>query len=172
MAFSHQVIPGLEVETIILFILSTPVQFILGYPLYTKGIRSVWYFHQANMDTLVAVGTTVAYFGSILNVMIPIVNGDEPGYQFFETSVFLITFIWLGRWMEAKVKGKTFGTITKLMELQPEKATLITLSYDDNTKENVSEKEIDIGLIQGEKFFILSFKIYSCIYFFTFAKFI
>jgi hypothetical protein len=76
--------------------------------------------------------------------------------------------------MEAKVKGKTFETITKLMELQPDNATLITLSYDDNKKENVSEKEIDIGLIQGE-ISILSFK--KCIYctvhiIFYFAKFI
>jgi Cu+-exporting ATPase len=143
MAFMYQIIPGLQVGTLILFILATPVQFLLGYPFYTKGIRSIWYSHQANMDTLVAIGTTVAYFGSILNVMIPIVNRDnKPGYQFFETSVFLITFIWLGRWMEAKVKGKTFETITKLMELQPEKATLITLSYDDNKKENVSEKKL------------------------------
>ncbi|RIA90702.1 E1-E2 ATPase-domain-containing protein [Glomus cerebriforme] len=149
MAMSHQIIPGLEVGTLILFILATPVQFILGYPFYVKGIRSVWYSHQANMDTLVAIGTTVAYFGSILNVIIPIINKEnKPGYQFFETSVFLITFIWLGRWLEAKVKGKTFETITKLMELQPEKATLITLSYDDNKQENIVEKEIDLDLIQ------------------------
>jgi P-type Cu+ transporter len=149
MTLSYQIVPGLEVGTMILFILSTPVQFLLGYPFYTKGIRSIWYTHQANMDTLVAIGTTVAYFGSILSIIPPIVNkSDKSGYQFFETSVFLITFIWLGRWMEAKVKGKTFEIITKLMELQPEKATLITLGYDDNKQG--SEKEIDIDLIQGK----------------------
>lgn len=148
---SHQIIPGLEVGTVILFALATPVQFGLGYPFYLKGIRSVWYSRQANMDTLVAIGTTVAYFGSILNVLIPILRkSEEPGYQFFETSVFLITFIWLGRWMEAKVKGKTFETITKLMELQPEKATLITLSYDENKQEIINEKEIDMDLVQGK----------------------
>ncbi|CAB4405360.1 unnamed protein product [Rhizophagus irregularis] len=146
---SHQIIPGLEVGTIILFALATPVQFVLGYPFYLKGIRSVWYSRQANMDTLVAIGTTVAYCGSILNVLIPILRkSEEPGYQFFETSVFLITFIWLGRWMEAKVKGKTFETITKLMELQPEKAILITLGYDENKQEVIDEKEIDMDLVQ------------------------
>ncbi|GBB98918.1 hypothetical protein RclHR1_03360015 [Rhizophagus clarus] len=146
---SHQIIPGLEIGTVILFALATPVQFILGYPFYLKGIRSVWYSRQANMDTLVAIGTTVAYSGSILNVLIPILRkSDQPGYQFFETSVFLITFIWLGRWMEAKVKGKTFETITKLMELQPEKAILITLSYDENKQEIIDEKEIDLDLVQ------------------------
>ncbi|CAI2196017.1 17026_t:CDS:2, partial [Funneliformis geosporum] len=147
--FMHQLIPGLEVGTLILFIFATPVQFILGYPFYIKGFRSIWYSHQANMDTLVAIGTTVAYFSSILNVIIPIMHGDDnPGHQFFETTIFLITFIWLGRWMEAKVKGKTFETITKLMELQPEKATLITIIYDDNNNENFVEKEIDLELVQ------------------------
>src|SRR5581483_3233602 len=97
MAFSYQIITGLEIGTLILFILATPVQFLLAYPFYTKGIRSVWYSRQANMDTLVAIGTTVSYFGSIMNVMVPIFNRDSmPGYQFFETSIVLITFIWLG----------------------------------------------------------------------------
>src|SRR5581483_8682427 len=59
MAVSYQIIPGLEVGTVILFILATIVQLILGYPFYLKGIRSVWYSRQANMDTLVAIGTTV-----------------------------------------------------------------------------------------------------------------
>ncbi|CAG8518724.1 3168_t:CDS:2 [Funneliformis caledonium] len=146
---SHQIIPGLEVGTLILFILATPVQFILGYPFYLKGFRSIWYSRQANMDTLVAIGTTVAYFSSILNVIIPIIHRDDkPGHQFFETSIFLMTFILLGRWLEAKVKGKTFETITKLMELQPDKATLITIIYDDDNNENIVEKEIDLDLVQ------------------------
>ncbi|RHZ69500.1 hypothetical protein Glove_283g19 [Diversispora epigaea] len=146
MTFEYQIIPCLEVATLILFILSTPVQFLLGYPFYVKGIRSIWYSHQANMDTLVAVGTTVAYFGSLLNVIIPIVEKkDTAGQQFFETSVFLITFIWLGRWLESKAKGKTFETITKLMELQPEKATLITINDDHNV---IEERDIDLGLVQ------------------------
>ncbi|CAG8735900.1 11408_t:CDS:2, partial [Acaulospora morrowiae] len=112
-------------------------------------IRSVWYSHQANMDTLVAIGTTVAYFGSLFNVLIPIVeHRSEPGQQFFETSVFLITFIWLGRWLEAKAKGKTFETITKLMELQPEKSTLVTIKRDPHGHELIIEKDIDLELIQ------------------------
>ncbi|CAG8600095.1 5330_t:CDS:2, partial [Acaulospora colombiana] len=149
MAFEYQLTPGLEVSTLILFILSTPVQFILGYPFYVKGIRSVWYSRQANMDTLVAVGTTVTYFGSLFNVLIPIAERrSESSNQFFETSVFLITFVWLGRWMEAKAKGKTFETITKLMELQPEKTTLITINYDSKGREFLDEKEIDLELIQ------------------------
>ncbi|CAG8642900.1 7214_t:CDS:2 [Cetraspora pellucida] len=149
MAFEYQIIPGLEVNTLILFIFATPVQFILGYPFYVKGIRSIWYSHQANMDTLVAVGTTVTYIGSLLNVSIPIARRrSEPGQQFFETSIFLITFIYLGRWLEARAKGKTFETITKLMELQPESATLLTITLDKNNHEVVEEREISLELVQ------------------------
>ncbi|CAG8589274.1 9330_t:CDS:1, partial [Racocetra fulgida] len=149
MALDYQIIPGLEVNTLILFIFATPVQFILGYPFYVKGIRSIWYSHQANMDTLVAVGTTVAYIGSLLNVSIPIAQRrSEPGQQFFETSVFLITFIYLGRWLEARAKGKTFETITKLMELQPESATLLTITLDKNNHEVIEEHEISLELVQ------------------------
>ncbi|RIB21209.1 E1-E2 ATPase-domain-containing protein [Gigaspora rosea] len=149
MGLEYQIIPGLEVNTLILFIFATPVQFILGYPFYIKGIRSIWYSRQANMDTLVAVGTTVAYIGSLFNVLIPIAQRrSEPGQQFFETSIFLITFIYLGRWLEARAKGKTFETITKLMELQPENATLLTITLDENKNEVVEEREIGLELVQ------------------------
>ncbi|KAF0492203.1 heavy metal translocatin [Gigaspora margarita] len=149
MGLEYQIIPGLEVNTLILFIFATPVQFILGYPFYIKGIRSIWYSRQANMDTLVAVGTTVAYIGSLFNVLIPIAQRrSEPGQQFFETSIFLITFIYLGRWLESRAKGKTFETITKLMELQPENATLLTITLDENKNEVIEEREIGLELVQ------------------------
>ncbi|CAG8507275.1 305_t:CDS:2 [Gigaspora margarita] len=149
MGLEYQIIPGLEVNTLILFIFATPVQFILGYPFYIKGIRSIWYSRQANMDTLVAVGTTVAYIGSLFNVLIPIAQRrSEPGQQFFETSIFLITFIYLGRWLESRAKGKTFETITKLMELQPENATLLTITLDEHKNEVIEEREIGLELVQ------------------------
>ncbi|CAH1763392.1 17908_t:CDS:2 [Entrophospora sp. SA101] len=146
---TYQIVTGLDVETLILFLLATPVQFILGYPFYLKGFKSLYYTRQANMDTLVALGTTVSYLGSMINVLIPIFrHSSEAGYQFFETSIFLITFIWLGRWMELKAKGKTFETITKLMELQPEKAILVEITYDKENNMVTDEKEIDLELVQ------------------------
>ncbi|CAJ0835611.1 5368_t:CDS:2 [Entrophospora sp. SA101] len=146
---TYQIITGLDVETLILFLLATPVQFILGYPFYVKGFKSLYYTRKANMDTLVALGTTVSYLGSMINVLIPVFRSSpEAGYQFFETSIFLITFIWLGRWMELKAKGKTFETITKLMELQPEKAVLVEITYDKENNMITDEKEIDLELVQ------------------------
>ncbi|CAG8513280.1 5665_t:CDS:2 [Acaulospora colombiana] len=144
-SFGVQIFPGLDVGTLLMFLLATPVQFYAGYPFYVKSYRSIKYARAANMDTLVALGTSVAYFGSVISVLIGIINSNMQMQEFFETSVFLITFIWLGRWMEAKAKGKTFETITKLMELQPEKAILVKIDSSENV---VEEREIDMNLVQ------------------------
>ncbi|CAG8509085.1 6165_t:CDS:2 [Paraglomus brasilianum] len=145
MKFRTEIIPGLDVATVILFVIATPVQFYLGAPFYMKAYKSLRYAHVANMETLVAIGTSVSYFGSIATVMIAISEKSKNyGGEFFETSVFLITFIWLGKLMEVMAKGKTFESITKLMELQPEKATLVEVA--ENNEE--TEKEIDFELIQ------------------------
>ncbi|CAG8454161.1 7567_t:CDS:2, partial [Ambispora gerdemannii] len=149
MAFMKQIIPGLGVGTLILFLLATPVQLYLGGPFYVKAWKSLYYARVANMDTLVTIGTTIAYVGSIVNVVVPVAyKDDRPSQQFFETSVLLFTFILLGRWMEAKAKGKTFETITKLMELQPDKAVLVKFNQNGKVDDSFTEHEIDSDLIQ------------------------
>ncbi|CAG8573826.1 576_t:CDS:1 [Ambispora gerdemannii] len=148
MAFMKQIIPGLEVGASILFLLATPVQFYLGGPLYVKAWKSLYYARVADMDTLVTIGTTIAYIGSIVNVVVPVAYKDQPRQQFFETSVLLITFILLGRWVEAKAKGKIFEVISNLMELQPDKAILV--KFNQNGK--ADEHEIDSDLIQSKLF--------------------
>ncbi|CAG8474040.1 1097_t:CDS:1 [Ambispora gerdemannii] len=153
MAFMKQIIPGLEVGTLILFLLATPVQFYLGGPFYVKAWKSLYYARIANMDTLVTIGTTIAYVGSIVNVVVPVAyKDDRPRQQFFETSVLLFTFILLGRWMEAKAKGKTFETITKLMELLPDKAILVKFDQNGEFDDSFTEHEIDSDLIQSKLF--------------------
>jgi len=152
---SKTVAPNLTIANLVLFILSTPVQFILGSSFYVKAYQSLRYAHTANMETLVALGTSVAYFSSVGTVaaaMAKPMSMSEP-MNYFETSVFLITFIHLGKWLEALAKGKTAETITKLMDLQPEKATLVTVSYDEKSKdfgkqEVLQESEIDTKDIQ------------------------
>ncbi|CAG8554959.1 7290_t:CDS:2 [Paraglomus occultum] len=147
MKLQTQITPGLDIGTLILFTLATPVQFYLGAPFYIKAYKSLRYAHAANMETLVAIGTSVAYFGSIANVIMAMTNQiDSDGMQFFETSVFLITFIWLGKWMEAMAKGKTLDSITKLMELQPDKAILVKENKVNGDEE--IEEEVDLALIQ------------------------
>ncbi|KAF9082414.1 serine/threonine protein kinase Ran1 [Mortierella sp. AD031] len=160
-----EVTPGLRIQDIILFVLATPVQFWLGQPFYRKAYRALRYTRTANMETLVALGTSVAYFASCGSIIANMVSQKKPssphdsmgmggghssnsdamtnaGVDFFETAVFLITFINLGKWLEAMAKGKTAETITKLMDLQPETATLVKA---DETLEEIPASLIQVG---------------------------
>ncbi|MBI4268325.1 copper-translocating P-type ATPase [Candidatus Uhrbacteria bacterium] len=114
---------------IISFILATPVQFILGLGFY-QGTWSSLRMRMFNMDSLIAIGTSAAYFYSIANLIrywietgsvIGIAGAKIPDL-YFETAAFLITFVILGKWLEAKAKGETSEAIKKLMGLQPKVA--------------------------------------------------
>ncbi|HIH32336.1 TPA: copper-translocating P-type ATPase [Candidatus Woesearchaeota archaeon] len=103
----------------ILFLLATPVQFIVASDIY----KSFWVSLKAktaNMDTLIAIGTTAAYVYSVYTLFF----NPELG-QYFETSAILITFVVLGRYLEARAKGKTSEAIKSLMQLSPKIATVI-----------------------------------------------
>ncbi|KAI7898103.1 E1-E2 ATPase-domain-containing protein [Cokeromyces recurvatus] len=154
-AFVKEITHGLSVGDLVLFLLATPVQFWLGWPFYVKAWRSLVYSRTANMETLVAMGTTVAYVASVASVIAVMARPhiESMGLNYFETSVLLITFINFGKWLEAMAKGKTAETITKLMDLQPERATLVISESTVNDEKDVSEetfieKEIDSRDIQ------------------------
>jgi P-type Cu+ transporter len=99
-------------------ILAGVVQFVFGARFY-KGAWSALKNKSANMDTLVALGTSAAYFYSLTTTFL------IKGEVFFETSALLITFILLGKWLESRAKGKTNDAIKKLMGLQAKKARVI-----------------------------------------------
>jgi len=103
----------------VLFLLSTPVQFISGFKFY-KGAWAALKNKTANMDSLIATGTSAAYFYSVW-VMVSSPMKD----QYFETSAVLIAFVLIGKYLEAKAKGKTSEAIRKLMDLSPKTATVI-----------------------------------------------
>ena len=105
-------------EDYILWILATPVQFIVGWQFY-KGTWSALKNKTANMDSLIAIGTTAAYFFSVFNIFVQ----PEKG-QYFETSAILITLVIMGKWLEAIAKGKTGDAIRVLMDLSPKMATI------------------------------------------------
>ncbi len=100
----------------ILWFLATPIQFGVGYQFY-KGTWSAIKSKSANMDSLIALGTTAAYLFSIYAVLFNPLLG-----QYFETSAILITLVVMGRWFEAIAKGKTSEAIKKLMNLAPKTA--------------------------------------------------
>ncbi|KAF7723910.1 ATPase Cu transporting protein 7B [Apophysomyces ossiformis] len=146
----QHIVPGLSIGDLVLFLLATPVQFWLGWPFYTKAYQSLRYAHTANMETLVAMGTTVAYVASVAAVAAQIARKAHGAMamSYFETSVLLITFIHLGKWLEAMAKGKTAETITKLLDLQPDRAILVDITNKDG-KEVLVEHEIDANEVQA-----------------------
>jgi Cu+-exporting ATPase len=112
-------IPAWLDPNLVMFLLTTPIQFIGGYPFYRSSLRGLVH-RKTNMDTLIMLGTTVAYVYSVVASFI------LTGFMtFYDTSAMLITFILLGRWLEAIAKGRTSRAIRSLMDLQPSTAILL-----------------------------------------------
>jgi P-type Cu+ transporter len=104
--------------------LAAPVQFIIGRQFYTgayKALRN----GSANMDVLVALGTSAAFFYSLYLSIRSIGSGGHSVNLYFETSAVLITLIILGKLFEAKAKGRSSEAIKKLMNLQAKTARVI-----------------------------------------------
>ena len=100
-------------------ILATPIQFILGWQFY-KGAFGALRNKSANMDVLVAMGTSAAYFYSVyLTITLYPAHGNHTSvYLYFETSAVLIALILLGKYFEAKAKGHATDAINALLSLQ------------------------------------------------------
>ena len=104
-------------------LLATPVQFIIGKQFYVgayKALRN----GSANMDVLVAMGTSAAYFYSVYQAIIH-AGSPHAAHLYFETSAVLITLIVLGKLFEAKAKGRSSEAIKKLMGLQAKTAIVL-----------------------------------------------
>jgi P-type Cu+ transporter len=103
--------------------LATPVQFIIGKQFYVGAYKAL-INKSANMDVLVALGTSAAYFYSVFLAYRSIGSGMHMVELYFETSAILITLIILGKLFEAKAKGRSSEAIKKLMGLQAKTATV------------------------------------------------
>ena len=103
----------------ILLVLSTPVQFYVGRIFY-QGAWASLKNKSANMDSLIALGTSAAYFYSVYVVLF-----NPMGDQYFEVSAVLITLVLLGKYLEALAKGRTSQAIAKLMKLGAKTATVV-----------------------------------------------
>ena len=115
--------------------LATPVQFYIGAQFYSGAVKSLR-GGSANMDVLIALGSTVAYIFSIL-VMLGVVQG----HVYFETSAMIITLIRLGKYLEAKAKGRTSEAMKKLVNLQAKNATI----RRDGKEVKIPVEEIQAG---------------------------
>jgi P-type Cu+ transporter len=114
------------------FLATTPIQFYLGASFY-KGTWSGLRMRTFNMDSLIAIGTSAAYFYSLVFYALHVfeyktllnVAGQMIPELYFETAAFLITFVILGKWLEARATTKTNDAINKLMTLQATTARII-----------------------------------------------
>lgn len=118
-------LPDLFMNPWVQLALATPVQFVVGKQFYVgayKALRN----RSANMDVLVAMGTSAAYFYSLYLSLQSLVTPPEGMVElYFETSAILITLILLGKLFEARAKGRSSEAIKKLMGLQAKTATVI-----------------------------------------------
>ena len=136
--------------------LATPVQFYAGWPFY-KGAWKVLRHRSTDMNTLIAVGTSAAYFYSLAAILFPgfflaaglVTAGQLPLY--FDTSSAIIVLILLGRFLEARARSHTSDAIKKLIGLQPRTARVIR----EGSESDIPISEVvrgDIVLVRpGEK---------------------
>jgi len=136
---------------VLFLLLATPVQFYVGWDYYVGGYKSLRN-GSANMDVLVAMGSSVAYFYSVAVVAGKWVGSTALGqHAYFETSAMIITLIVTGKLLEARAKGRTSEAIKKLMGLRAKTARVVR----DGQEVDVPVEEVvkgDVVIIRpGEK---------------------
>lgn len=119
----------------VMFALATPVQFYVGWQYYVGGFKSLRN-GAANMDVLVAMGSSAAYFYSL-----PVLFGWIQGHLYFETAAMIISLIKVGKFLESRAKGRTSDAIKKLMSLKAKTARVIR----DGTELEIPATEVRVG---------------------------
>jgi P-type Cu+ transporter len=143
-------VPDIFMNPWIQLLLATPVQFYIGGTFYMGAIRALRN-KSANMDVLIALGTSAAYFYSVFEAIKTIENRPYTPHLYFETSAVLITLVLLGKYLEAMAKGRTTEAISKLMDLQAKEARVIR----DGEEVHIPLEQVMVGDIilvkPGEK---------------------
>lgn len=144
-------VPDLFMNPWFQLLLATPVQFYIGGSFYTGAYRALRN-KSANMDVLVALGTSAAYFYSLYEAIKSIGRSDHMPHLYFETSAILITLVLVGKYFEAIAKGRTTEAISKLLSLQAKDALVIR----DGKEEWIPLEQVKVGdeiiVKPGEKF--------------------
>ncbi|KAF8159433.1 Cu-transporting P-type ATPase [Crassisporium funariophilum] len=153
---SYRLFNAVYLGDVVTFLITTPAQFWVGAKFYLSAYKSLKH-HSATMDVLVMLGTSAAYFYSVV-VMIFAVFNTTPDYHpflFFETSTMLLMFVSLGRYMENKAKGKTSAALTDLMALAPSMATIYTDAPACTQEKKIPTELVEVGdtvkLVPGDK---------------------
>ena len=119
----------------VMLLLATPVQFYVGGQYYVGAFKALRN-RAANMDVLIAMGSSAAYFYSL-----PVLFGIVEGHTYFETAAVIITLIVLGKYLEARAKGRTSEAIRKLMGLGAKTAKVIR----NGVEQNIPIEDVRVG---------------------------
>uniref|UniRef100_A0ACD5YPV1 Uncharacterized protein n=1 Tax=Avena sativa TaxID=4498 RepID=A0ACD5YPV1_AVESA len=144
----YKIYNNMTLGMLLRWLLCSPVQFIIGWRFYIGAYHALKRGY-SNMDVLVALGTNAAYFYSVYIILKALTSNSFEGQDLFETSSMLVSFILLGKYLEVVAKGKTSDALSKLTELAPETAVLLTLDKDGSV---ISEMEISTQLLQRNDF--------------------
>ena len=120
------------------FALATPVQIALGKPFYGNSYRALVRNGRANMDVLIALGSSTAYLYSVA-ALIEVIPGAG---LYFDTAALILVFITLGNYLEARSKGQAGEAIRSLLEMEAETATVIR---EDGSEEEVPLEAVEVG---------------------------
>ena len=120
------------------FLLATPVQVILGRPFYENSYTALVRNGRANMDVLIALGSSTAYLYSVAALLGLIATEG----LYFDSAALILTFITLGNYLEARSKGQAGEAIRELLEMQADTATLVD---EDGTEREIPVEDIAAG---------------------------
>ncbi|HEY2994433.1 MAG TPA: heavy metal translocating P-type ATPase [Methylomirabilota bacterium] len=121
-------------------VLATPVQFWVGAEFHAGFLRDLRH-HSASMSTLVSLGTNAAYLFSVAVTLWPHVFHAAGAMTYFETAAVVITLVALGRWLEARARGRTSEAIRRLVSLAPRTARVLR----DGAERDVPTAEVLVG---------------------------
>ncbi|MFQ5911768.1 MAG: heavy metal translocating P-type ATPase [Nitrospinota bacterium] len=135
-------VPGILQNFLVLWLLTTPVQFWVGWQFYVgtwKALKN----KTSDMNTLIAVGTSAAYLYSVLLIFFPgFFEAQGIAREvYFDTSTIIITLILLGRYLEAMARGRTSEAIKKLMGLRAKTARVIR----DGEEQDIPVDQVQVG---------------------------
>ncbi|WP_435197656.1 heavy metal translocating P-type ATPase [Natronomonas sp. EA1] len=121
----------------IMFALATPVQLVLGKPFYENSYKALVKNGRANMDVLIALGSTTAYVYSVA-----VLVGVIAGGLYFDTAAFILVFITLGNYLEARSKGQAGEALRTLLEMEADTATVID---ENGNEEEIPLEDVEVG---------------------------
>jgi Cu+-exporting ATPase len=143
----HLFAPGVVPETIpgtglpfgwVEFALATPVQVVLGREFYENSHKALVKNRTANMDVLIALGSSTAYLYSVVALLGVLPNAG----LYFDTAALILVFITLGNYLEARSKGQASDALRKLLEMEADTATVVE---EDGTEREVPLEDVEVG---------------------------